>query len=233
MRAKDVMTAPAVTVEPDAKVEDVAKLLLRRGISAVPVTEPDGRLRGIVSEGDLVRRVESGTERTPSWWLRVFGEDDDLARDYAKSRGRRVTDVMTREVVTVAEDATLPEIATLLERHRIKRVPVMRDGKVTGIVSRANLLQGLASQPGGAPPAPAGDEALRKRIKDELRGAGVDTIFVNVVVGEGGVHLWGAVRSIEQREAARVAAETVAGKMPVTSHLSVPSSGTWAMMWAE
>ena len=233
MRARDVMTAPAVTVEPDTKVEDIAKLLLGRGISAVPVTEADGRLSGIVSEGDLVRRVESGTERVPSWWLRIFGDDDGLARDYAKSRGRRAGDVMTREVVTVAEDATLADIAALLERHRIKRVPVMRNARVVGIVSRANLLQGLASQPAAAPPAPPGDDALRKRVEEELRRAGVDAMFVNVVVGEDRVHLWGAVRSTEQREAARIAAEAVAGKAGVTSHLSVPSSGTWAMMWAE
>jgi len=130
MRARDVMTAPALVVPPDAKVEDIAKLLLRRGISAVPVTGNDGRLAGIVSEGDLMRRVESGTERRPSWWLAVFSNEDALARDYAKSRGRHAADVMTREVVTVGEDATLAEIALLLERHRIKRVPVVRDGKV-------------------------------------------------------------------------------------------------------
>lgn len=233
MRAKDVMTSPAVTVGPDASVEEVAKLLLRRGISAVPVTEADGRLSGIVSEGDLMRRVESGTERVRSWWLRAFGDDDAAARDYAKSRGRRAADVMTREVVTVGEDATLPEIAALLERHRIKRVPVVRDARVVGIVSRANLLQGLASQPARAPALPPGDDALRKRVEEELRRAGVDMIFVNVVAGGGGVHLWGAVRSTEQREAARIAAETAAGETPVTSHLSVPSSGAWAMMWAE
>ena len=164
MRAKDVMTSPAVTVRPDATVEEVAKLLLRRAISAVPVTGEDGGLSGIVSEGDLMRRVESGTERVPSWWLRAFGDDDAAARDYAKSRGRRAADVMTREVVTVGEDATLPEIAALLERHRIKRVPVVRDARVVGIVSRANLLQGLASQPAHAPAPPPGDDALRKRV---------------------------------------------------------------------
>ena len=230
MRAKDVMTKPAVTVAPDTKVEDIAKLLLTRGISAVPVTQADGRLVGIVSEGDLMRRVESGTERHPSWWLKVFGEDDSIARDYAKSRGRRAAVVMTREVITAGEDATLQEVATLLERHRIKRVPVVRDGKVVGIVSRANLLQGLASQPAGAPPSPGGGE-LRSRIEEEMQRAGVDTVFVNVIVGADNVQLWGLVRSVEQREAARIAAETAAaGKTPVISHLSVPASGTWPLM---
>lgn len=233
MRAADVMTAPAIVVAPEATVEDVAKLLLKRSISAVPVVGSDGGLQGIVSEGDLVRRVESGTERRPSWWLAAFGSEEALARDYAKSRGRRAADVMTREVVTVGEEVELAEVAALLERHRIKRVPVMRDGQVIGIVSRANLLQGLASQPVVSPPAPAGDEALRKRVMAEIRRSGVDATFVNAVATEGRVHLWGVMRSAQQADAARVAAETVAGNAAVTSHLSVLSDAAWAAMWVE
>lgn len=228
------MTAPAVAVAPDETVEEIAKLLLKRGISAVPVTGPDGRLAGIVSEGDLVRRVESGTERRPSWWLAAFGDDDSLARDYAKSRGRRAADVMTRDVVTVGEEATLAEIASLLERHRIKRVPVVRNGKVVGIVSRANLLQGLASRHAAAPRPPAGDRALRERVDAEIRRAGVDATFVNVVASAGEVHLWGAVLSAQQLDAARIAAEAVAGGAgKVHSNLSVLSGAARAMMWAE
>ena len=233
MRAKDVMTAPAVVIAPDTAVEEIAKLLLKRGISAVPVIGPDGRLAGIVSEGDLMRRVESGTERTRSWWLSVFGDADAQAREYAKSHGRRAADVMTRKVVTVTEDATLAQIAELLERHRIKRVPVLREGKVVGIVSRANLLHGLASQPAVAPPAPRADDTLRERIEDEMRRAGVDTVFVNVVVGDAAVHLWGIVPTMAQLEAAGIAAETVAGAIPVSNHLSVPSNAAWAMIGAE
>jgi CBS domain-containing protein len=225
------MTSPAVVVAPEATVGEIARLLLERGISAVPVTGADGRLAGIVSEGDLMRRVESGTERTRSWWLRVFGDEDGQAREYAKSHGRRAADVMTREVVTVTEEATLPQIAELLERHRIKRVPVMREGKVAGIVSRANLLHGLASQD-IKPPAPRADERLRERIGEEMRHAGVDTAFVNVVVGDAAVHLWGIVRTTAQLQAARIAAETVAGAVPVSNHLSVPSGANWAMIGA-
>ena len=232
MRAKDVMTAPAVVVAPDTTVEEIAKLLLKRGISAVPVIGADGRLAGIVSEGDLMRRVESGTERTRSWWLSVFGDADAQAREYAKSHGRRAADVMTRKVVTVAEDATLAEIAELLERHRIKRVPVVREGKVLGIVSRANLLHGLASQAAVAPAARA-DDTLRPRIEEEMRRAGVDTVFVNVVVGDAAVHLWGIVPTQAQLDAAGIAAERVAGAIPVSNHLSVPSSAAWAMIGAE
>jgi CBS domain-containing protein len=226
------MTAPPVVVPPEAPVEEIAKLLLKRRISAVPVVAADARLLGIVSEGDLVRRVETGTERVPSWWLATFADDDSVARDYARSRGRHAADVMTREVITVDEEATLAEIATLLERHRIKRVPVERDGKVIGIVSRANLLQGLASRAVAAPEAPPGDQALRERVAEEMRRAGVDAAFVNVVIGEDGVHLWGIVRSAEQLAAARIAAETAAGTIPVVTHLSVPAGISWAAIWA-
>ncbi len=225
------MTAPAVVVPPETPVEEIAKLLLKRRISAVPVVAADDeRLLGIVSEGDLVRRVETGTQREPSWWLTAFASGDGVARDYARSRGRQAADVMTRDVVTVGEDATLPEIVALLERHRIKRVPVVRDGKVIGIVSRANLLQGLASRAVAAE-APAGGEALRKRVVEEMRRAGVDDAFVNVVNAEDGLHLWGIVRSPEQLAAARIAAETAAGGVPVASHLSVPSGVPWAAIW--
>jgi CBS domain-containing protein len=226
------MTAPAVVVAPETTVAEIAKLLLKRGISAVPVIAADGQLAGIVSEGDLIRRVESGTERTRSWWLSAFGDADAQAREYAKSHGRRAADVMTRNVVTVAEDATLAQIAELLERHRIKRVPVVRGGRVVGIVSRANLLHGLASQADTAPPAQPADDTLRQRIEEEMRRAGVDTVFVNVVVGDAAVHLWGIVPTQAQLEAAGIAAERVAGAIPVTNHLSVPSNAAWAMIGA-
>lgn len=233
MRAKEVMTAPAICVNEEASVGEIARLLLAHRISAVPVIDGAGRLVGIVSEGDLVRRVESGTQRQASWWLTLFADDDARARDYAKSRGSRAADVMTREVLTVGEEAELAEIATLLENRRIKRVPVVRDGKATGIVSRANLLQGLASEPRAASPPTMNDEALRERIMAELDSAGVPTQYVNVVVGTDAVHLWGLSRSVQQRETARIAAETVAGATPVISHLSVPPDSVWAVMGGE
>lgn len=237
MQARDVMSTPVISVTEDASVADVARLLLRHGISAVPVLGADGRLLGIVSEGDLVRRVENGTEREPSWWLRLFGDTEDQVRDYAKTHGRRVTDVMSREVTTVREDTGLAEIAALLERHRIKRVPVMRGNEVVGIVSRANLLQGLASSPAQASSpgeAAISDPTLKTRIEDEMRRAGLDTAFVNVVVADGVAWLWGAVRSDSQLDAARIAAETVmGGAAAVQNRLSVLPASVQRVMWAE
>lgn len=238
MQARDVMSTPVISVTEDTSVADLARLLLRKGISGVPVLGADGRLVGIVSEGDLVRRVESGTERVPSWWLRLFGDSEDQVREYAKTHGRRVRDVMTRDVDTVREDTSVAEIAELLERRRIKRVPVVRGWEVVGIVSRANLLQALASVPtqASAPEAraAASDPSLKTRIEDEMRRAGIDTSFVNVVVTDGVAYLWGAVRSDAQLDAARIAAETaMGGTAAVQSRLSVLPAAVQRVMWAE
>jgi predicted transcriptional regulator len=188
MQAKDVMTSPVVTVGPDASVMDVARLLLERHISAAPVVDGSGALLGVVSEGDLMRRQEAGTERRPSWWL------------------------------------TLQDIATLLEKHRIKRVPVMRAGKVVGIVSRANLLQALVAQ--SRPPAPqADDRALREAVMEALQATGARTLYVNVVVSEGVVHLWGMAHSEEEKNAMCVAAESVTGTKQVCERITLLPRG--------
>jgi CBS domain-containing protein len=152
MRATDVMTTHVITVDPDATVRDLATLLAERGISGAPVVGQDGRLVGIISEGDLLHRAEIGTarrhrERRRSWWLDHFASD--LARDYVKSHGRTVKDIMTRDVVTVSEDTDLGDVAALLEARRIKRVPVMREGKVVGIISRP-----ISSAPSARPRVP-------------------------------------------------------------------------------
>jgi CBS domain-containing protein len=146
MKAADIMTRNVQSVSPDLPVEEVARFMLERGISAVPVLDGGGNLVGVVSEGDLMRRAELGTEKHRSWWLRLFVGDDYQAREFVKSHGRRVRDVMTRKVVTVTEDTPIAEIVTLMEEERIKRVPVMREGRMTGIVSRANLLRAFASR---------------------------------------------------------------------------------------
>ena len=145
MKARDVMVSPVISVKPSCTVKEVAQTLLERRISAVPVVDDTGKLVGIVSEGDLMHRAEIGTQRRHSWWLRVLTGDDALAAEYTKAHARTVADVMTREVITASPDTPLHEIAALLERRSIKRVPIVRDGALLGIVSRANLLQALAS----------------------------------------------------------------------------------------
>src|SRR5215469_12223828 len=160
MRAMDVMTTDVITVDPDMTIQALATRLAERGISGAPVVDTSGRLVGIISEGDLLHRAEIGTarrhrERRRSWWLDHFASD--LAREYVKSHGRTVNDIMTRDVVTVTEDTDLGEVAELLEEKRIKRVPVMREGKIVGIISRANIVRAVGASKGT--PQHEGEEA--------------------------------------------------------------------------
>ncbi len=228
MQARDVMTTPVLTVTQDATVQEVARLLLERHISAVPVVDGDGILLGVVSEGDLIRRADAGTERRPSWWLSLVSDPEDDARHWLRSHGRRAGDVMTRNVIVATEDTPVPEIADLLERHRIKRVPVVRDGCVVGIVSRANLLQALVAGPAASHAAPSVDDrALRDAVIAAVKATGSRTPFVNVLATGGVAHLWGMAHSEAERDSMRVAAETVPGVERVEERVCLlpPGSG--------
>jgi CBS domain-containing protein len=222
MQAQDVMTTKVVTVAPDTPVTEIAKLLLERQISAVPVVSDDRQLVGIVSEGDLTHGLgQEGAKR--SWWLDLLASPQTRAEAYLKGHGRLAWDVMTRPVISVTPDTPLPEIARLLEAHRIKRVPVLRDGELVGIVSRADLLRGFALQP--SPDASADDRALRERLTLEFERSGLTSgsyfNIVNIVVRDGTVHLWGIVPAQKEAEAMRLAAARVPGVASVESHLAV------------
>jgi CBS domain-containing protein len=221
----DVMTTDVITVEPDTTIQALATLLAERGISGVPVVDASGGLVGIVSEGDLLHRAEIGTahrhrERRRSWWLDHFASD--LARDYVKSHGRTVNDIMSRDVVTVTEDLDLGEVAALLEAKRVKRVPVMRDGKVIGIISRANLVRALGATR-GAPvrEGEADDRTIRVQLLRELGREEWARLWPeDVIVRDGVVHFWlSADEPEEKKHALRVAAETTPGVRGVEQHL--------------
>jgi CBS domain-containing protein len=221
MRAADVMVTNVITVEPDASVQDVARLLLTNRISGLPVVNADGKLVGIVSEGDLLHRVEAGTERRRSWWLAALTGRDVLAAEYVREHSHKVADVMTRHVVTAAPDTTLQEIATLLEKNGIKRVPIVQDGKIVGIVSRANLLQALASVKSIETNAPS-DNAIRENVMARLKAeTWTRPSLVNVIVQDGTVELWGIVDSQTEKKAVRVAAEVTPGVRAVNDNLII------------
>jgi len=227
MRAMDVMTTHVITVGPDTSVQEVAKILSERSISGVPVVDAENRLIGIVSEGDLLHRVETGTERRVqrrrrSWWLDTIGSEEELARDYVKSHGRTAGDVMTREVVSVSDTTELADIANLLETKRIKRVPVVRDGKLVGIVSRANLVRALAAAGSRLTADTATDDrTIRQKLLAELQGQEwVHTWAADIIVRDGIVHIWVSDdRPEEERRALRVAAENIPGVRGVQEHL--------------
>ena len=220
MRARHVMTVPVHTVSEETSIFEAARQMLSSGISALPVVGPDGKLVGILSECDLMRRADIGTERMSSWLMRFIQGDYALATDYIRSHARKVRDIMTRDVVIADEDATLGQLAVLMEGHRIKRVPIVRNGKLIGIVSRSNLLQGLLAvepKPGAERPS---DETVRAAVTAALGASWARRWPKNVIVEDGVVHLWGTVESRAERDACRVAAENVPGVRRVEDHLS-------------
>src|SRR6185437_1387837 len=169
MEAKDVMTRTIVSVEPDATVLQAAQLMLQHHISGLPVVDADGKLVGILSEGDFLRRRETATERRRSRWLEFLMGPGKIASEYTRSHGSKVSDVMTENVMTVEEDAKIEAIVELMEKRRIKRVPVVKDGKLTGIVTRSNLLHAMVSIARVVPPAPQSDEVIREQLLAELK----------------------------------------------------------------
>lgn len=214
MQASDVMTSPVVTVGPDTSVRVIAALLYERHISAVPVVEA-GRVVGMVSEGDLLHRREIGTERSASsssWWLRLFSADRSPA-EYIKSHAKRARDIMTGEVTTVSPRTHMAEIATLLETRGIKRVPVLEGERLVGIVSRSDLVRAIArSARADRPETPIADEAIHKLLMAELeRQSWWRPTVSNVTVTGGVVEFAGIIDSEDERDAARVAAETIPG----------------------
>jgi CBS domain-containing protein len=222
MRATDVMTTRVITVEPTTSVKDLAALLSERGISGVPVVEHD-RVVGIVSEGDLLHRAETGTERrTQPRRSRWFDDRprEESARDYVKSHARKVKDVMTRKVISVAETAELAEVAAVMETNRIKRVPVLHNGKLVGIISRANLVRALAAVKTEPIAAIADDPTIRQKLLAELsRRDWVKLWAADVIVKDGIVHFWLGEQPEAERRALHVAAENIPGVRGVEEHI--------------
>lgn len=219
MRASDVMTSNVVSAKPDMTVKEVARMLVDRGISGAPVIDAAGHVVGMISEGDLLHREELGTDRRRrSWWLDLFSSSND-AKDYIKTHALTVQDVMTTPVISVDEDTPLSEVANILERRRIKRVPVTKAGQLVGIVSRANLVQALASIPEEpAPDVALSDREIRAALMGEMTGHNWAFAGRNIVVSDGVVHLWGIFHSMEAVQAVRVAAESIPGVKRVEDH---------------
>jgi len=192
MKAHDVMTWGTITVEPEASVARAVRLMLQNKISGLPVVDDKGELVGMVTEGDFLRRGELGTQRQRPRWLEFLLGPGRLAAEYVQSSGQKVSEVMTPEPKTITPETPLDDVVSLMERHRIKRLPVVQDGKLVGIVSRANLLHALASVAREVK-APAGDDAtIRERILAECARQRWAP-HVNVLVRDGVVGLWGVV----------------------------------------
>jgi CBS domain-containing protein len=220
MIASDVMTRSVISVSPEATIAEAVELMLERGISGLFVVDASGTLAGIVTEGDLLRRDELGTERRRSWWLRLIASPGRQAADFTRTHGRRVADVMTRDVVSVNTNAPLDEIVELMEAHRIKRVPVLDSDRVVGVVSRADLLRALSAAARERGAGSADDASIREHILDTLtREAWAPKTTLNVTVVNGVVDLWGTIGNDQERRAICVIAENAPGVKKVIDHL--------------
>lgn len=224
MRATDIMTTSIISVSPEMSIRDAAGIMMSAGISGMPVVDESGRLVGMITEGDLLHRVEIGTSaKQRAWWLDMVASTTEAASQYVKEHGRKVRDVMTTDISTVTETCPIADIADLLERRRIKRVPVMRDGKVVGIVSRANLIRALVTiAPAPAAAAENGDHAVREDVLAAMRDMPWALAPENVTVENGTVHLWGPLVGAQEGNAIRVAAERAPGVKHVITHFGRP-----------
>jgi CBS domain-containing protein len=226
MKVRDVMTPRVISIETDASITRAVRLMLQNRISGLPVVGPKGELVGMVTEGDFLRRGELGTQRRRNRWLELLIGPGRLADEYVHTRGRKVEEVMTREPITVTQDTPLDEVVRLMERHRIKRLPVLREGELVGIVTRTNIMHALVSL-AAETKAPAGDDAtIREQILVEC-GKQSWAPMADVVVRNGVVELWGTITDDRERAAIIVVSENVPGVKAVHDHLVwiEPNSG--------
>lgn len=218
MQVRDVMTRNVISVKADDSILTAARLMLQNRISGLPVLDPNGAPIGIVTEGDFLRRGELGTTKRRPRWVEFLLGPGKLAEEYVHQSGKRVSEVMTRNLRTVGEDDSLDDVVMLMERYRVKRLPVVRNGKLVGIISRANLLHALASLAREAPNASGGDAGIRDRILETLAKQHW-ALAVNVVVKNGVAEIWGTIMDERERQACMVAVENVPGVKKVHDHL--------------
>ena len=217
MRVSDIMTEEVVSITPDATVAEAARLMIKERISGLPVIDGQRRLVGIITEGDLLRRSETGTQHDRPRWLQVFLSPHRLAAEYVHSHSNRVADLMTADVAVADEDATLNDVVEIMQRRQINRIPVVRNHLVVGIVTRANLLHALANNP--PRPASADDRQIRTEILAELGRHKWAAKQLEVAVRDGVVDLWGLITDEGQRDAIHVVVENVAGVRQIKDHL--------------
>jgi CBS domain-containing protein len=229
MIVADVMNRNCITIAPDATVEEAVLLMLSRGISGLCVVDKKGELSGILTEGDLLRREEIGTQRHRPWWLRLLASPARQAADFARANGRHVRDVMTEAVISIGQDEPLESVVAIMEKNSIKRLPVTAGGQVVGIVSRADLLRALVSRVRSAEPLASDDRTIRAAILDALEAQSwAPLTTLNVTVANGVVDLWGTITNDEERHGIRVLAENINGVKTVHDHLVYiePYTGT-------
>lgn len=222
MQAHHIMTKNVVSVRADTPVHDIAILMVEKRISGLPVLAADGQVMGIVSQSDLLHRHELQTETKQKWWLKVFSDPDRMAREFSKAHGLKARDVMNRHVVSVDENTDLADVAAILDHNHIKRLPVLRHGKLVGLIARSDLVKALVKAPVRDAVATIDHAALHRALAEKMRAqTWLNASFLNVIVDNGTVHLWGFVASEDQRRALHVLVEETAGVKAIEDHLAV------------
>ena len=219
MRAHQIMTRPVITVTPQTAIVEAANTMLQKHVSGLPVADATGKLVGIISEGDFIRRSEIGTQRKRGRFLKFILGPGQAATDFVHEHGRKVAEIMTPQPLTITEATAPEEIVELMEKNNVKRLPVMRGDKIVGIVSRANLLQAVASLAREIPDPTADDDHIRNRVIDTIERNDWCPFGLGVIVRGGVVHLSGVITEERSRKAAVVAAKNVTGVTKVHDHL--------------
>lgn len=222
MKASEIMTPAVVTVAPATPVQEVARIMTEKHVSGVPVVSADGALIGIVSQSDLLHRAELGTERKRKAWLRFFVDRDRQAAEFVKAHGQTAATVMSRTVVSVRDDAEVRDVASVLDANNIKRVPVIRDGKLVGIISRGDLVRALSQRSSAQSGSQIDDAALQKQLAISMRRQDwLNSSYLNTSVKEGVVHLYGFAESQKQRDALVVLVKEQIGVKDVIDNIRV------------
>jgi CBS domain-containing protein len=220
MRAKDIMTRDPITIAPDASVMQAVRLMLQHRISSLPVVAASGTLVGILAEGDLLRRGELGINGRRPRWIEFLIGSGQFADEYMQACGRKVYEIMSRQVFTASEETTTAEIVYIMKKRGIHRLPIVQGGKLVGIVTRSDLVRALARVLRSRKPQPPDDASMRSHLMAELnRHTWAPSRLINVVILDGVIQLWGVITEEGQRNAIRVAAENTPGAKAVEDHL--------------
>jgi CBS domain-containing protein len=222
MKAQDIMTRDVVTVAPDRSIHEIATLMVENHVSGIPVVGDGGKLLGMISQSDLLHRAEIGTERKRKWWFRIFADSDALARDFVKAHGHTANDVMTRYIVSVREDADLRDVADILDKHKIKRVPVVNEGRLVGIITRGDMVRALTLSQSAKSDKKVDNAALHRALQDRIqKQPWINKTYINLTVSDGVVEMWGFVDSVEQHRALRLLVDETDGVTKVEDKIKV------------
>lgn len=222
MKAQDIMTGNVMTVRPETPIREIAALMVEKHVSGLPVVDGEGHIVGMVSQSDLLHRREVGTERKHKWWFRMLADSNAMAREFVKAHGHTAHDVMTKHIVSVRADADLRDVADILDKQKVKRVPVVRDGKLVGIVTRGDLVRALTLSQLDKPARKIDDAALLKELHDRIqKQAWINKTYVNLTAQDGTVDMWGFVESSDQHRALKLLVEETDGVVKVTDKIKV------------